>query len=36
MNFYIKNNNIYYEDYKIFDGRLSLALVPIACINNFK
>tara|TARA_B100001778_G_scaffold318763_1_gene307603 strand:- start:120 stop:557 length:438 start_codon:yes stop_codon:yes gene_type:complete len=32
MNFYIKNNNIYYEDYKIFDGRLSLALVPIAVL----
>ena len=32
MNFYIKNNNIYYEDYKILDGRLSLVLVPLAIL----
>lgn len=32
MNFYIKNNNIYYEDYKILDGRLSLVLVPVAIL----
>ena len=32
MNIYIKNNNIYYEDYKINDGRLSLFLVPIALL----
>ena len=32
MNIYIKNNNIYYEDYKILDGRLSLVLVPIAVL----
>ena len=32
MNIYIKNNNIYYEDYKILDGRLSLFLIPIAIL----
>ena len=32
MNIYIKNNNVYYEDYKILDGRLSLLLIPIAIL----
>ncbi len=32
MNFYIKNNNIFYEDYKILDGSLSLIIIPIAIV----
>ena len=32
MNIYIKNNNIYYKDYKILDGSLSIVLIPIALI----
>ena len=32
MNIYIKNNNIFYEDYKILDGSLSFIIVPIAIV----
>jgi hypothetical protein len=32
MKFYIKNNNLYYYNYLITDGRLSLFLIPLAFI----
>ncbi|AET73216.1 hypothetical protein PGAG_00327 [Phaeocystis globosa virus 12T] len=32
MNIYLKNDNIYYKDFKIFDGYLSLLLIPIGIL----